>query len=107
MSSITTMHSREREHRESDVTFLDFRERRAAEALEQEAVKRQNQEQQYSTQNSVEARIRAWEKVHQLRMPSSPHHPVLEAIALATQLTLDDVRNEQQQRSARRPSTGT
>jgi len=49
-------------------------------------------------------RIRAWEKVHQLRMPSTPLHPVLEVIAAATQLSLADVQEEQQRRMARRAS---
>jgi hypothetical protein len=37
-------------------------------------------------------------------MPSDPDHPVLVAIATATQLTLLEVQNEQRLRSARRAS---
>jgi hypothetical protein len=39
--------------------------------------------------------------VHHLRLPSDPKHPVLDVIAIATQLTLDDVLEEQRARSAR------
>ncbi len=83
---------------------MDYRERQALEALEQEALKRQDCAEQCSTENSVDRRIRAWEKVHQLRMPCSPLHPVLEAIAAATHLTLAEVQHEQQQRSGHRVS---
>jgi hypothetical protein len=44
-------------------------------------------------------RIRAWEKVHALRMPCSPEHPVLNLIAIATRLSLADVHEEQRIRS--------
>jgi hypothetical protein len=52
--------------------------------------------------NSADLRIRAWEKVHRLSIPSDPDHPVLVAIAAATRLTLVEVQNEQRLRSARR-----
>ncbi len=51
--------------------------------------------------NAPGARIRAWEKVHALRMPSSLGHPVLDLIAAATQLSLAEVQEEQRLRSAR------
>ena len=85
----------------------DYRERRAIEALERAEVKRVNLAEQHAPLNSADDRIRAWERVHQLRMPSDPLHPALDAIAAATQLTLADVRNEQRLRSARRTSGGT
>jgi hypothetical protein len=37
-------------------------------------------------------------------MPSAPLHPVLQVIAAATQLSLADVQDEQQLRTARRAS---
>jgi hypothetical protein len=61
-------------------------------------------EAQCSPSSSADLRIRAWENVHRLTMPSNPNHPVLIAIATATQLTLVDVQNEQRLRSARRAS---
>jgi hypothetical protein len=56
---------------------------------------------QHSLQNSADARIRAWEKAHHLRMPSDPSHAVLEVIAAATRLTLAEVRDQQQLRARR------
>jgi hypothetical protein len=106
MSSLMTSSSLERKRPESagEVVFMDYRERRALEALEQAALKRQDCAEQVSTENSADRRIRAWEKVHQLRMPSAPLHPVLQAISAATQLTLAQVQHEQQQRSGQRAS---
>jgi hypothetical protein len=106
MSSLitSTPHDRERSGPAGDQLLLDYRERRVLEALEREALKRQEQAEQSAAQNSADARIRAWEKVHQLRMPSTPLHPVLEVIAAATQLSLAEVRDEQQMRIARRAS---
>ena len=84
--------------------LLDYRERRELEALEREAVKRQEHAEQSAAQNSADTRIRAWERLHQLRMPSIPLHPVLEVIAAATQLSLAEVHDEQRIRAARRAS---
>jgi hypothetical protein len=57
---------------------------------------------QQSNLNSPEMRIRAWEKVHELRMPTDAAHPILDVIAVATRLTLEQVQEEQRARSARR-----
>jgi hypothetical protein len=95
----------ERSESAGDGVLLDYRERRAMEALERAAVKQQHQAEQSSASNSADLRIRAWERVHQLRMPSTPLHPVLQVIAVATQLSIAEVRYEQQLRSARRTST--
>jgi hypothetical protein len=84
--------------------LADYRERRALEERERVELKSAELAEQRSAVNSVELRIRAWEKVHALRMPSDPKHPALQAIAAATQLTLADVLNEQKLRSARRTS---
>jgi hypothetical protein len=90
----------------SDEILSDYRQRRALEERERAERKRVDLAEQHSTLNSADLRIRAWEKVHQLRMPSDPNHPVLDAIAVATQLTLEDVQNEQRLRSARRAPAG-
>jgi len=79
-----------------------YRERRAIEEFEREERRRANMAEVYASVNSADLRIRAWERAHQLRMPMDPLHPVLEAIAAATQLTLTEVREEQRLRSARR-----
>lgn len=45
-----------------------------------------------------DARIRAWERAHGLSLPSGESHPVLKSVATATQLTLEQVRDEQRRR---------
>jgi hypothetical protein len=80
----------------------DYRERRAFEEFERAERRRANLAQQSATVNSAELRIRAWEKAHQLRVPVDPLHPVLDAIAAATRLTLAEVQEEQRRRSAPR-----
>lgn len=83
----------------------DYRRRRELEERERAELKRMELEAQCSPLSSPDLRIRAWENVHRLCMPSDPNHPVLVAIATATQLTLVEVQNEQRLRSARRAST--
>ena len=103
-SLITSSLERKRPESTGEAVFMDYHERRALDALEQAALKRQDCAEQCSRENSADRRIRAWEKVHQLRMPSAALHPVLDAIAAATQLTLAEVQHEQQQRSGYRAS---
>jgi hypothetical protein len=81
------------------------REHRARIALEErERADRRQLElaEQRSDLNSPEMRIRAWEKVHELRLPTDATHPVLDVIAIATRLTLAQVHEEQRARAARR-----
>ena len=83
-------------------TASDYRQRRALEERERAELKRMDLETQCSPSSSADLRIRAWEKVHRLSIPSDPGHPVLVAIAAATQLTLAEVQNEQRLRFAQR-----
>jgi len=55
-----------------------------------------------SDQKSPEERIRAWERVHGLTLPLDPNHPILDAIAVKTRLTLQQVQAVQQDAAARR-----
>ena len=80
----------------------DYRRRRALEERERAELKRMDLETQCSPSSSADLRIRAWEKVHRLSIPSDPGHHVLVAIAAATQLTLAEVQNEQRLRFAQR-----
>ena len=85
-------------------TFADII-RTHAERLAQDAEERRHQRQrelaeQSSTANPPDARIRAWEKVHALRMPGDAAHPVLDVIAHGTGLTLEQIREEQRARLA-------
>src|SRR2546423_14359164 len=57
-------------------------------------------EEQRSNLNPPKVRIRAWEKVHGLRLPDDSTHPILEVIAGDTRLTLAEVQEEQQERAA-------
>jgi hypothetical protein len=76
-------------------------ERLAHEESERAEKRRQELAEQRSDRNSPDVRIRAWEKIHQLRLPSDPGHPILDVIAVSTRLTLAEVREEQRTRAAR------
>lgn len=77
-------------------------ERRAMEAHEHAQRRRLELAEQRSDRNPPDVRIRTWEKVHALRLPSDPRHPVLRVIATGTGLTLAQVREEQGARQAQR-----
>jgi len=62
---------------------------------------------QRSDSNPPDVRIRAWEKLHGLRLPFDPQHPVLDVIAVATRLTLPEVQAEQHARSRQRALRAT
>jgi hypothetical protein len=107
MNAMTTLLAKDERFTFRDAEILsDYRQRRALEELEHAELKRADLAEQHSAVNTVDVRIRAWEKVHALRMPSDPKHPVLHAIAAATQLALADVLNEQGLRSGRRAPAG-
>jgi hypothetical protein len=57
---------------------------------------------QRSDRNPPDVRIRIWEKLHGLRLPSDAAHPILDVIAIGTRLTLVEVREEQRARLERR-----
>ena len=76
-------------------------ERLAREEYERSEKRRQELAEQRSELNPPEVRIRTWERIHQLRMPSDPAHPILDVIAVSTRLTLEEVREEQRARAAR------
>ena len=76
-------------------------ERLAHEQFERAEKRRHDLAEQRSESNPPGVRIRTWEKVHQLRLPADPTHPILDVIALSTRLTLVDVREEQRMRAAR------
>ena len=80
-------------------------ERLAHEELERAEKRRRELAEQCSELNPPEVRIRTWEKVHQLRLPADPSHPILDVIAISTRLTLADVREEQRMRAARANKT--
>lgn len=79
--------------------FPDFRAR--AERAAREAAERREQAlvDQRSSDNTNEVRVRIWEKLHQVRMPRDPAHPILALIAKQTGMPLADVRDVQTQRA--------
>jgi hypothetical protein len=80
----------------------DHRARIALEEREKADRRRLELAEQHSDLNSPQVRIRAWEKVHGLRLPTDATHPVLDVIAVATRLTLEQVQEEQRIRTAAR-----
>lgn len=54
---------------------------------------------QASELNTPAVRIRAWERLHRLALPREAAHAVLDVVATATRLTLEQVREEQRRRS--------
>ena len=81
--------------------LVDLAERLTAQEYERAEKRRQELAEQRSDLNPPHVRIRTWESVHQLRMPSDPAHPILDVIAVSTRLTLEEVREEQRTRAAR------
>jgi hypothetical protein len=77
----------------------DYRSRLALEQFRAEERRQAEMAEQSSTLNSPEVRIRAWEKVHGVRLPVDPAHPVLVVVASATELTLEQVQEEQRRRT--------
>jgi len=77
-------------------------ERLALEEYERAQKRRHELAELRSDLNPPDVRIRTWEKVHGLRLPSDPLHPILDVIAIGTRLTLAQVQEEQRARVAQR-----
>jgi hypothetical protein len=78
----------------------DYRARVALERLEADERRQRQLSEQASLLNDPQARVRAWEKAHGLTLPRRAGHPVLALVAQATQLTLEQVREEQLRRAS-------
>ena len=76
----------------------DYRVRLALEQEHADELHRLAMSELTATTNPPDARIRAWEKTHGLTLPKSAVHPVLNAIAAATRLTIEQVHAEQRRR---------
>jgi hypothetical protein len=76
----------------------DYRVRLAEERAEADERRRVELLDLSATANAPDARIRAWERTHGLTLPRAESHPVLNSVAAATNLTLDQVRAEQRRR---------
>jgi hypothetical protein len=79
--------------------LLDHRAR--IERAQLEAAERRTQSliDQRSTDNTPDTRVRAWERLHQVRLPKDPAHSVLLVVAKQTGMTLADVQDVQRQRA--------
>ncbi len=77
----------------------DYRARIAAHQAE--AAERRQLEllEQRSSMNTPTIRIRIWERLHQVDLPRSPSHRLIDVIAAQTGLTSEDVRDEQRLRA--------
>jgi len=76
----------------------DFRARIALEQAHMDEVRRTELLELSAAANAPDARIRAWERTHGLTLPRAASHPVLNSVAAATRLTLDQVHAEQRRR---------
>jgi len=92
--------------RTNNTPYVDaIQEHRARVAFEEETRQEQRraaQAEQSALSSAPQIRVRAWEKLHGLRLPSSATHPILTVIAAQTNLTLAEVRAEQLVRKAKR-----
>jgi hypothetical protein len=89
-------------HRPATELITTHAERLALAEQERAQKRRLELAEQRSEQNPPVVRIRAWEKVHGLRLPNDPMHPVLDVIVTGTGLTLAEVREEQRMRAKQR-----
>jgi hypothetical protein len=78
------------------------RARLALEEDERAQQRRLELAEQRSDRNTPAMRIRIWEKLHGLRLPSDAAHPILDVVAISTRLTIAEVREEQAARLAAR-----
>jgi hypothetical protein len=81
--------------------LTDHRKRLAVEEEDRVRKRISQLEELRSEFNSVSARIRAWEKMHGLRLPADPSHPILDVISSVTGIPLAALWEEQQARPAK------
>jgi hypothetical protein len=79
-----------------------YAERLALEQVTRAENRRIDLEEQRSELNSPDARIRVWEKLHGLSLPSDPTHPIVDVIAVSTRLTIAEVQEVQRKHAAQR-----
>jgi hypothetical protein len=80
-------------------SIADFRDRLAQRQAEATDMRRRELAEQTSDAHTPAARIKIWERLHQVALPRNPSHRVLRVIAASTGLTLEEVRDEQRQRT--------
>jgi hypothetical protein len=80
--------------------MADYRARLAHEQAQALEHRQQELAEQASALNTPAARIRIWERLHGLALPRDPTHRLLDVVAAATDLALEQVREEQRLRLA-------
>jgi hypothetical protein len=79
--------------------MVDYRERMERQRLEAEQRREMDRVEQRATHNTPDARVRIWERLHQLKLPQDAAHPILSIIAQQTALSMDELLEVQRQRS--------
>ncbi len=83
-----------------DDPMMDFRARLVHQQAEAAERRRLDLAEQSSRLKSAEERIKIWERIHEVALPRSTAHNLVDIIAANTGLTDADVREEQQRRAA-------
>jgi hypothetical protein len=84
----------------ADESLAEQRKRVADEQAQREEHRQAELVELSSTLTAPGDRIRLWERLHKLPLPRDPNHNLLEVIALATDLDLAQVREEQRLRQS-------
>lgn len=87
--------------------IVDTRRRIAIEQAEASERRQGELAEQTAMRNTPEMRIRVWERLHGLDLPARTGHPLLEVVAKDTELTLEQVQEEQRQRVAAKSALRT
>ena len=82
----------------ADESLAEQRKRIADEHAKREEHRQAELVELSSTLNAPGDRIRLWERLHKLPLPRDPNHNLLEVIAVATDLALAQVQEEQRLR---------
>jgi hypothetical protein len=82
----------------ADESLAEQRKRIADEQAKREEHRQAELVELSSTLNAPGERIRLWERLHKLPLPRDPNHNLLEVIAVATDLALTQVQEEQRLR---------
>jgi hypothetical protein len=77
----------------------DFRVELERRRLEADQRRSQALLDQRSADNTPDARVRTWERLHQLRLPKDPAHVILAQIARETALRMDELLEVQRSRT--------
>ncbi|MBL8224395.1 MAG: hypothetical protein JNM50_03605 [Chromatiales bacterium] len=81
--------------------LTDFRTRVRAAQAAQVAERTREIAEQSSSIHAPGRRIRLWERLHHTLLPTQADHGLVSLIARATNLSVDDVHDEQQRRATR------